>query len=119
MVSPPSLFAFFVRLGGLDPTGPHRPRLAERETFGVALPAPALLGARITLALGAAAVPFADCQRPLLPFVPLRSLGPTRLALGAAFAIIGLAVLTGVDHQIEAVLVAAMPDWLTSFATLL
>jgi len=42
-----------------------------------------------------------------------------RVALGAAFAIIGLAVLTGVDHQIEAVLVAAMPDWLTSFATLL
>ena len=26
-------------------------------------------------------------------------------------------VLTGLDHQIEAVLVAAMPDWLTTFAT--
>ncbi len=40
-----------------------------------------------------------------------------RVALGAAFALIGLAVLTGLDHRIEAVLVAAMPDWLTSFAT--
>jgi cytochrome c-type biogenesis protein len=42
-----------------------------------------------------------------------------RIALGAAFVLIGLAVLTGLDHRIEAVLVAAMPDWLTSFATLL
>jgi cytochrome c-type biogenesis protein len=40
-----------------------------------------------------------------------------RVALGAAFLIIGTAVLTGLDHQIEAVLVAAMPDWLTAFAT--
>ena len=40
-----------------------------------------------------------------------------RVALGAAFLIIGGAVLTGLDHQIEAVLVAAMPDWLTAFAT--
>ncbi len=40
-----------------------------------------------------------------------------RLALGAAFAIVGAAVLTGFDHQVEAVLVAAMPDWLTAFAT--
>jgi cytochrome c-type biogenesis protein len=40
-----------------------------------------------------------------------------RLALGAAFLIIGVAVLTGFDHHIEAVLVAAMPDWLTAFAT--
>jgi cytochrome c-type biogenesis protein len=40
-----------------------------------------------------------------------------RLALGAAFAVVGAAVLTGFDHHIEAVLVAAMPDWLTAFAT--
>ncbi len=40
-----------------------------------------------------------------------------RLLLGLAFLIIGVAVLTGFDHQIEAVLVAAMPDWLTTFAT--
>ena len=40
-----------------------------------------------------------------------------RLALGAAFLAIGAAVLTGFDHHIEAVLVAAMPDWLTAFAT--
>jgi cytochrome c-type biogenesis protein len=40
-----------------------------------------------------------------------------RLALGAAFVLIGAAVLTGFDHHIEAVLVAAMSDWLTAFAT--
>ncbi len=36
-----------------------------------------------------------------------------------AFALIGALVLTGLDHHIEAVLVAAMPDWLTAFATAL
>jgi cytochrome c-type biogenesis protein len=40
-----------------------------------------------------------------------------RLALGAVFAVVGAAVLTGFDHHLEAVLVAAMPDWLTAFAT--
>ena len=40
-----------------------------------------------------------------------------RIALGAAFAVIGAAILTGLDHQVEAVLVAAMPSWLTAFAT--
>jgi cytochrome c biogenesis protein CcdA len=40
-----------------------------------------------------------------------------RMALGAAFALIGAAVLTGLDLRVEAVLVAAMPDWLTAFAT--
>jgi len=40
-----------------------------------------------------------------------------RIALGAAFALIGGAILTGLDHQFEAVLVAAMPNWLTTFAT--
>lgn len=39
-----------------------------------------------------------------------------RVALGAAFVLIGGAVLTGFDHRIEAVIVAAMPDWLTGFA---
>ena len=38
------------------------------------------------------------------------------IALGAAFALIGAAILTGVDRGIETVLVAAMPDWLTVFA---
>ncbi len=42
-----------------------------------------------------------------------------RVALGAAFALIGALVLTGLDHPIEAVLVAAMPNWLTAFATAL
>jgi cytochrome c biogenesis protein CcdA len=42
-----------------------------------------------------------------------------RVALGAAFALIGALVLTGLDHHIEAVLVAAMPNWLTAFATAL
>jgi cytochrome c-type biogenesis protein len=40
-----------------------------------------------------------------------------RVVLGAAFALIGVAILTGLDHKVEAVFVAAMPDWLTSFAT--
>jgi cytochrome c biogenesis protein CcdA len=42
-----------------------------------------------------------------------------RVALGAAFSLIGALVLTGLDHHIEAVLVAAMPNWLTAFATAL
>ncbi len=40
-----------------------------------------------------------------------------RIALGAAFAVIGAAILTGFDHRLESVLVAAMPDWLAAFAT--
>jgi hypothetical protein len=51
--------------------------------------------------------------------------GPTRrggaggrIALGA-FALIGAAILTGVDHRLESIMIAAMPDWLTSFATAL
>jgi cytochrome c-type biogenesis protein len=40
-----------------------------------------------------------------------------RITLGAAFALIGAAILTGVDHRLESILVAAMPDWLTTFAT--
>ena len=40
-----------------------------------------------------------------------------RVALGAAFALIGAAVLTGLDHDAEAALVAAMPNWLAAFAT--
>jgi cytochrome c biogenesis protein CcdA len=40
-----------------------------------------------------------------------------RVALGAAFALTGAAILTGLDQRVEAVLVAAMPDWLTAFAS--
>ena len=40
-----------------------------------------------------------------------------RVALGAVFAVIGAAILTGFDHRLESVMVAAMPDWLTAFAT--
>ncbi|MGA7195687.1 MAG: cytochrome c biogenesis protein CcdA, partial [Roseiarcus sp.] len=39
------------------------------------------------------------------------------VALGAVFAVIGAAILTGFDHRLESVMVAAMPDWLTAFAT--
>jgi len=39
-----------------------------------------------------------------------------RIALGAAFGVIGLAILTDLDHRVEAVLIAAMPNWLTAFA---
>ena len=43
--------------------------------------------------------------------------GAGRVALGAAFALIGAAVLTGLDLRVEAALVGAMPNWLTVFAT--
>ena len=39
-----------------------------------------------------------------------------RLALGASLAVVGGFVLVGLDHVIEAVLISAMPDWLTGFA---
>ncbi len=39
-----------------------------------------------------------------------------KAALGASLALFGALVLTGFDHQIEGVLVAAMPDWLASAA---
>ena len=42
-----------------------------------------------------------------------------RVAFGALLALVGLAVLTGLDHRIETMLIAAMPDWLTAFATTL
>ena len=39
-----------------------------------------------------------------------------RRALGAAMALVGAFVLLGLDHVVEAKLIAAMPDWLTGFA---
>jgi cytochrome c biogenesis protein CcdA len=39
-----------------------------------------------------------------------------RLALGASLAVVGGFVMVGLDHVIEAVLISAMPDWLTGFA---
>lgn len=42
-----------------------------------------------------------------------------RVAFGAVMALVGLAVLTGIDHRIETVLVAAMPGWLAAFAATL
>jgi hypothetical protein len=32
---------------------------------------------------------------------------------------LGAAILTGVDYRLESIMTAAMPDWLTSFATAL
>ncbi len=40
-----------------------------------------------------------------------------RSALGIAFMLVGGAIVTGLDHRLEASAIAAMPDWLTSFAT--
>jgi hypothetical protein len=34
-------------------------------------------------------------------------------------ALVGLAVLTGLDHRVESVFVAAMPNWLAGLATTL
>ena len=42
-----------------------------------------------------------------------------RVALGLSLAVFGALVLTGLDHQIEAAMIEAMPDWLSSAATLL
>lgn len=40
-----------------------------------------------------------------------------RALLGAGLIIVGALVLTGLDKQVEAALVAASPDWLTSLTT--
>ena len=40
-----------------------------------------------------------------------------KLALGLLLVGIGLAILTGADHRIEALLVQASPEWLTSLTT--
>jgi len=40
-----------------------------------------------------------------------------RLAFGALIALVGGSILFGLDHRIEAGVIAAMPDWLVSFAT--
>ncbi len=39
-----------------------------------------------------------------------------RWAFGATLVVVGVAVLTGLDHWVEARAVAAMPDWLVAFA---
>jgi cytochrome c-type biogenesis protein len=40
-----------------------------------------------------------------------------RGGLGIAFALVGAAILTGIDHQLEATFIQTMPDWLVNFAT--
>ena len=42
-----------------------------------------------------------------------------RFALGAALAVFGALVVTGLDHWVETALIAAMPDWLINAAALL
>jgi predicted homoserine dehydrogenase-like protein len=37
--------------------------------------------------------------------------------LGAAFIVIGLAIVSGADKRLEAALVAASPQWLTDLTT--
>ena len=39
-----------------------------------------------------------------------------RVGLGGAFALVGLLILTGADHGLEAAALAHMPDWLARFA---
>ncbi len=46
-----------------------------------------------------------------------RSVEIGKRILGWALIVIGLLALTGLDRELEAQLVAAMPDWLVSFAT--
>jgi cytochrome c biogenesis protein CcdA len=45
--------------------------------------------------------------------VALATGAAARGLLGVAFALIGLAILTGADHRLESVLLAHSPDWLT------
>jgi len=40
-----------------------------------------------------------------------------RGGLGIAFALVGAAILSGLDHQLEAAFIQTMPDWLVNFAT--
>jgi len=40
-----------------------------------------------------------------------------RYAFALVIALTGALILTGLDHRLEAVLIAATPDWLTEFAT--
>jgi cytochrome c-type biogenesis protein len=40
-----------------------------------------------------------------------------RAILGLAFALVGVMILTGADHALEAGFVQAMPDWLVAFTT--
>ncbi len=40
-----------------------------------------------------------------------------RAALGVAFVLIGAAIVSGIDRQVEAVLVDASPRWLTELTT--
>jgi cytochrome c biogenesis protein CcdA len=40
-----------------------------------------------------------------------------RGVLGGAFALVGVIILTGFDHRIEASFIDGMPDWLVTFAT--
>ncbi|HPG90017.1 MAG TPA: cytochrome c biogenesis protein CcdA, partial [Hyphomicrobium sp.] len=40
-----------------------------------------------------------------------------KMLLGGVLAIVGVAILTGLDKQIEAALVAASPEWLTELTT--
>jgi hypothetical protein len=40
-----------------------------------------------------------------------------RAILGAALAIAGMLILTGVDHRIEAALTTTSPDWLVAVTT--
>ena len=40
-----------------------------------------------------------------------------RAGLGIAFAMVGLVILTGLEHHLEEVVIAVMPDWLVTLGT--
>jgi hypothetical protein len=40
-----------------------------------------------------------------------------KVTLGTVFAVLGVLVLTGLDRQIEAAVLAVSPMWLTAFTT--
>lgn len=43
----------------------------------------------------------------------------TKAAMGGLFVLFGVLILTGLDHKLEAFLLAISPDWLTRFTTAL
>ncbi len=74
--------------------------------FGLGAALPLLLVSRLSRSA-------LRCAGPLLR----RAGRAGRLVLGAVALIFAALVLTGADHRIEAVLVAASPSWLTDLTT--
>src|ERR1700722_9348854 len=90
---------------------------AKHSSVAIAIPLPIApnLCMAFPLSRRAEKAAFVVClisRSTLVVFGQRREAGPS-----AAFALIGAAVLTGLDRHVEAGLATAMPDRLTAFAT--